>query len=234
MNRRGLLAVPLLLGFLATTAPGCRARDKPRKAPLPGASGKLAGAYRARATNPGMTGSYAADVVIKLTGAYYSLDWRLAAGRNYRGVGIELPEFLAVGWGVEDHHVFVYEISGSRLIGRWASAKSNGKLGEEVLEGPAGLNGNHQIVEGIDPSGAAYDGTVSIAANGAVYRLQRRTSAGNAQGGVGIKKGNRLIVGAGPGGGAGVMVYTIQETGLSGQWAQPASNMLGTEYLTKR
>ncbi len=235
MNRPTPIILTLLLVGSIVTEPGCHSPDGKKRAPLQGASGKLAGDYKARATNPGGSGSYAADVSIRVTGSYYALSWKLGKDTAYAGTGIEMPEFLAVGWGVPDCHVIVYEIAGNRLIGRWASAKSDGKLSEEVLEGPTGLNGNYRIVDGYDAtSGATYDGSVSISANGAVYRLQRRLSNGTVQGGVGLKKGNRLIVGAGPGGGAGVMVYTIQEKNLSGQWAQPSSNMLGTEYLTRR
>lgn len=212
---------------------GCQS-NSPQATPASGASGKLAGKYKARATNPGGAGSYTAEVTIARSDAYYSLTWRVGKERSYRGAGIELPGYLAAGWGLEQYYVFVYEISGGRLLGRWAHHGSTGKLSSEVLQGPPGLNGNFTIVEGYDAArSTTYDGSVSIAPNGAVYRFQYRRSGGIELAGLGLKKGKWLIVGAAPGGAAGVMVYTLSGASLNGQWAQPTSNMLGTEYLSK-
>jgi hypothetical protein len=212
---------------------GCQA-EPPKIEAAPAVSGKHSGRYSARATNPGGQGDYTADVTITASGAYYTLNWKIGKERSYTGVGLEIPGFLAVGWGHAGYRVFVYEVTGKEIVGRWAAADNQGKVGSEVLEGPQGLNGSYRIARGYDPArDASYEGMVSIAPNGAVYRLQRSVR-GHVLGGVGIKKGSRLIVGAGPGGGAGVMVYTLQEQGLSGQWAQPTSNLLGTEYLSRR
>ena len=220
------------LTCLAGVALACQGNAPP--APASGATGKLSGKYKARATNPGGAGSYTAEVTIERDNAYYSLNWRVGKERSYRGAGIELPGYLAAGWGIEQHYVFVYELTGNRLLGRWAHQASGGKLSSEVLEGPPGLNGNYAIVEGYDAPGSKhYDGSVSIAPNGAVYRFQHRRSGGETLAGIALKKGKWLIVGAAPGGAAGVMVYTLSGPALNGQWAQPTSNMLGTEYLSK-
>jgi hypothetical protein len=203
--------------------------------PATGATGKLTGKYSARATNPGGAGNYTAQVSIARTSAYYSLSWQIGKERSYGGVGIELPGYLGVGWGLKDYRIFVYEISGNRLLGRWASQASKGELSHEVLQGPGSLNGNFVISDGYDAArGRRYDGSVSIAPNGAIYRFRHQASRGDELAGVGIKKGKWLIVGAAPGGAAGVMVYTISGKALNGQWAQPGSNMLGTEYLSRR
>ena len=231
---REMLAKFILVALAAATLLACN-RSAARAEPESGATGKLAGEYQARATNPGGQGSYDTQVSISRTGAYYSLSWKIGKERTYRGVGIEFPGFLGAGWGLEGYQVFVYEISGSELRGRWAGADNKGKLGSERLQGGSTLNGNFEIVEGYDPVlGEHYDGSISLAPNGAIYRVQRTTSHHKPLGGVGIKKGNRLIVGFGPGGGAGVTVYTLKPKGLSGQWAQPTSNLLGTEFLTQR
>jgi hypothetical protein len=219
--------------YLICAALACESRA-PKDAPASGATGKLAGKYKARATNPGGTGSYTADVTIVRNDAYYALTWQVGKERSYRGAGIELPGYLAAGWGIDQYTVFVYELAGGRLNGRWAHQASAGKLSSEVLEGPAGLNGSFTIVDGYDrAAGRRYDGSVSIAPNGAVYRFQYRRSDGVELAGLGLKKGKWLIVGAAPGGAAGVMVYTLSGASLNGQWAQPTSTLLGTEYLSK-
>jgi hypothetical protein len=51
--------------------------------------------------------------------------------------------------------------------------------------------------------------------------------------GAAMKKGSRFFVGWARGGGA-VMVYSVKDKKLSGQWAQPGSSQLGTEFLTRR
>lgn len=224
----------LLFVVWSLSALACNAKPE-RHTSASAASGKHAGSYRAQVTNPGGLGSYSADVTIGTTGAYYSLTWTIGKERKYQGLGIEWPGFLAAGWGIREYRVYVYEISANRLIGRWAGAQSAGKLSRETLEGPPTLNGNYRIVDGHDSvRDVRYEGTLSIAPNGTIYRITRNVPGEPALGGVGIKKSNRLIVGAGPGGGAGVTVYTAVAQGLSGQWAQPGSNLLGTEYLTRR
>jgi hypothetical protein len=51
--------------------------------------------------------------------------------------------------------------------------------------------------------------------------------------GAALKKGSYLFAGFSASG-AAIMVYTIKDGKLSGQWAQPSSSQLGTEFLTRR
>lgn len=222
-----------MIVLVASTA-GCQKRGSP---PLPRweASGKLLGKYViTSASNPGgQPGAYTGNVEVSKSGSYYSLTYALHGGQSYRGVGIETGEYLGVGWSTaEPFAIVVYSLEGRRLDGRWASSTSGGKLGSEVLSGPPGPTGSYEIVEAFSPeTGKSYRGTVSIQQNGSIYRMLW-SIGGETWSGVGIKKGSLLFAGRAPGGGA-VVVYTLRSGTLAGQWAQPATSELGSEYLKK-
>ncbi len=203
--------------------------------PASGASGALNGEYTiTSATLPGGSrGAYPGNVKIQKTGDYYGVEWSFDHKQSYRGVGIEEGEFLSAGWGMaEDSGVAVYQIAGGQLNGRWAASNGSGKLGKEEATGPSGLNGSYTIVAGRTPNGDSYDGQLAITPSGNMYRVIRRAGADTFHGAA-VKKGSRLFVGWAKGGGA-VMVYTVKGDKLSGQWAQPGSSQLGTEFLTRR
>jgi hypothetical protein len=228
---KSLVPLLLILGSLALSS--CRKSSRPE--PPAAASGKLSGEYRiTSASRPGGNRSvHAGTVTIEPAGSHYAVSWRLEAGQSYRGVGIEEGEFLAVGWGAaEDSGVAVYEIGGGQLKGRWAASNGGGKLGSEELRGPSALNGTYEIEDARSPAGDSYDGQLSLTPSGSIYRLIRRAGTTTYHGAA-IKKAGRLFAGWDRGGGA-VMVYTVKEGKLNGQWAQPSSSGLGTEFLTRR
>jgi hypothetical protein len=225
----------LLLFLILLLAPVAGCKKRALSEPPSGASGALNGEYSiTSASRPGGNRStHAGSVTIEKSGNYYGVAWRLDGGKEFRGVGIEAGEFLAVGWGpADDCGVAVYEIAGERLIGRWASASGAGKLGGEELRGPTGLNGSYTIVTGRTPAGESYDGQLAITPSGNMYRVIRRAGSDELHGAA-MKKGSRLFVGWARGGGA-VMVYTVKDSKLNGQWAQPGSSQLGTEFLSRR
>jgi hypothetical protein len=220
--------------FLGSLALPC-CKKTTRAEPPAAVSGKLSGEYTiTSASRPGGDRHvHAGTVAISAAGGQYAIEWRLENGQKYRGVGLEAGEFLAAGWDAAgDAGVAVYEIDGGQLRGRWATAGDGGKLGTEELRGPAGLNGSYEIVGARSPGGGAYDGQLSLTPSGSIYRLIRRAGPSTYYGAA-LKKGSRLFAGFSTGGGA-VMVYTIKDKKLNGQWAQPSSSQLGTEFLTRR
>jgi hypothetical protein len=221
----------VLLGALAL--PCCK--KSTRAEPPAAVSGKLSGEYTiTSASRPGGDRNvHAGTVAISAAGGHYAIEWRLANGQKYRGVGLEDGEFLAAGWDMAgDPGIAVYEINGGQLKGRWATASGGGKLGSEELHGPSGLNGSYEIVGARAPGGGSYEGQLSLTPTGNIYRLIRRAGSSTYYGAA-LKKGTRLFAGFSAGGGA-VMVYTIKDDKLNGQWAQPSSSQLGTEFLTRR
>jgi hypothetical protein len=223
--------VAVLLGALAL--PACKKTAPPEASAA--VSGKLSGEYSVTsASRPGGDRSVnSGTVAIKVNGGHYTLEWRLQNGQKYGGVGLEQGEFLAAGWDASgDAGVAVYEINGGQLRGRWAMASGGGKLGAEELRGPSGLNGVYEVVAARSPSGEFYEGQLSLTPSGNIYRLIRRAGSATYYGAA-LKKGSYLFAGFSTAG-AAIMVYTLKDGKLSGQWAQPSSSQLGTEFLTRR
>ncbi|HEY0077756.1 MAG TPA: hypothetical protein VGB73_03850 [Pyrinomonadaceae bacterium] len=194
----------------------------------------LSGSYRiASSSNPGGGGSYEGKVNIARQGGSWNLVWMIPGSVVYKGVGLQLDDTLAVGWGMgEDYGVAAYRIAAGRLDGIWTSADERGAVGAEVLEGSANLNGTYRIVKGLSANGERrYSGTVSITPKGEVYSVKWRLTQ-ETYDGVGIRQGNLFIVGWGQAGkGAGVVAYRIAPRALQGRWATPEDTRLGTENL---
>lgn len=187
----------------------------------------------ASSANPGGGGAYEGSVEITQNGGYYDLSWTLKKGQGYQGVGLVVGDILGVGWSPKSPGVVVYTIDGGTLNGTWSTAGSGGKVGTEKAEGPAGLNGSYRVT-GTNPGGSGgYNGTLSITPAGSVYRLAWRVGNDSYQG-LGIKRGDKLVVGWSTEGSAGVVLYSIKGSTLDGVWAQPGSTALGSERLTKQ
>ncbi len=96
------------------------------------------------------------------------------------------------------------------------------------------LRGTYQIVAARSPvSGKSYQGTVSITPTGDTYQLQWKLPR-ESYGGVGIRRGNKLVVGWGARQGSGVVAYTRHGPDLDGVWSTAGGNKLGTEVLRPR
>ena len=202
--------------------------------PPPRVARDLSGSYTiASASNPGGGGGYEGKVSITRQGGSWNLVWMIPGSVVYRGIGLQLDDTLAVGWGMgEDYGVAAYRIADGRLDGIWTSADERGAIGAEVLEGSANLNGTYKIIKGLSAGGERrYSGTVSIAPKGEAYSVKWQLTRETFEG-TGIRQGNLFIVGWGQTGkGAGVVAYRIAPRALSGRWATPGDTRLGTENL---
>lgn len=186
----------------------------------------------ASSSNPGGGSAYQGQVAIRKNGDVFDLRWSINNAPAYSGIGIREGNILGVGWGVGDNFgVVVYRVQGGSLRGRWASAGTQGQIGTEDLQGPAGLRGTYNIVASHSPiGGKSYTGTVTIQPTGETYTLQWNLPR-ESYGGVGIKRGDLLVVGWGAGKGAGVVAYTGKGDDFDGVWATPGGTQLGTEVL---
>jgi hypothetical protein len=193
----------------------------------------IAGTYRiASASNPGGS-SYTGSVAITRSGDVYHLDWTIAGSPGYVGVGLHVGGVLGVGWSTSGAPgVVVYKVDGGKLDGRWATGAASG-VGTEVLDGPPGLSGTYKIVQGKNPDGSSYTGSVKIAKQGDVYQLAW-SIPGTSYAGIGILKGKVLSVGWGQGNPPGVVAYSVERAKLDGVWATPSDKGLGKERLERR
>lgn len=224
----GVLIAPLL-ACKGTSSSGGTAVTPPM-----GATGKHSGSYTiSAARNPG-GGEYTGEVAITQNGQIYLMNWTLGSSNAKQvGVGIEDGTTLAVGLSdSEPYGVVVYHVNGGQLDGTWG-LPSMAKLGAESLKGPAGLNGNYQIIKGQNPDGSIYKGTVDITPRGKLYDVKWNIP-GNSYSGVGLLSGNVFAVGWGTAKNVGVVLYVESGGKLVGQWGQPGGTDLGAETLTKR
>ncbi len=199
------------------------------------AGADLSGNYNiTAASNPGGGGGYKGSVDIASAADAYTLKWNLSGQPGYTGVGIDQDGILGVGWGTGSKYgVVVYKVNGGTLNGRWALSNATAGVGTETAVGPEGLNGAYKV-EGKSPkTGSDYKGTLTITPAGSVHKVGWALTSGEKYSGVGILEGSTFVVGWGIGGSAGVVVYTRAGTGLSGKWAMPTSNSLGSETLAR-
>jgi hypothetical protein len=162
----------------------------------------------------------------------YRLHWTIAGTPPYHGIALPTSDGLGVGWGRgRAYGIVIYTISGSSLHGVWATSDSD-KSGTEDLTGPATLGGVYSIAHAVTQKGTPYTGQVTITPTGATYAVAWKIADGSAYGGVGIKDGDRLIVGWGTADKeAGVVDYKLRGGELVGTWAIPGGTALGEETL---
>ena len=191
------------------------------------------------ASNPGGGSTYRGSVDIGAASQdVATLTWQIPNSPPYSGTALldvdDEQDVLGVGWGTGSNHgVVVYRIDGGTLRGRWAGAQTQGSYGTEVLEGPKELNGRYEITSSKSPvSGGSYTGSVTITPRGEVFDVHW-TLAREQYRGVGIRRGNLLVVGWGIGGDSGAVLYTRANDGWQGVWAQPNGVALGSENLAR-
>ncbi len=199
-------------------------------------AGDLAGAYTIlQGSNPGGQGRYTGAVTLEAVGPYYTMVWRIPNSPPYGGVAIHSGDLLGVGWGTGQRMgVTVYQIEGTRLEGAWAVPGATTALGKEVLEGPSGLQGTYRIVDAYHPTThRPYRGTVRIWPTGQTYQVEWRLSNETLRG-VGLREGNRLVVGWGAQQGIGVVAYRVSGEQLIGKWAQLGGSTVGAETIRQK
>ena len=190
-------------------------------------------------SNPGGGGgSYGGTVRISRMGEAYRIAWTLTGGESYEGVGIQMGDALAVGWGTGSgkHGVVAYSISGGTLAGKWTLSDMRGAIGTEELAGSPALTGAYKIVKSTTPGGGkGYAGTVTITPSGDTYTVAWKLTSGESYNGVGVRQGDLLVVGWGISqDSVGVVHYWKQGAALQGVWAIPGGKSLGTETLTRQ
>lgn len=200
----------------------------------------FSGSYKiTSSSNPGGGGGgYGGIVRISKMGGAYRIAWTLTGGESYEGVGIEMGNALAVGWGTGSgkHGVVAYSISGGTLAGKWTLSDMKGAIGTEDLAGSPALAGAYKIVKSTTPGGGkGYAGTVTITPHGDTYTVAWKLSSGESYNGIGVRQGDLLVVGWGISqDSVGVVHYWKQGTALQGIWAIPGGKSLGTENLIKQ
>jgi Caspase domain len=173
----------------------------------------LTGVYRSNGSNP--NGSrYRGTTAISMRGDQVRFTWWI--GREmYTGVGQFAGRMLVVNWGAKHPVVYTFGPRGG-LDGEWADGTATDQL---ELFARAGRDvptpGGRYIVNGRNPNGSRYSGTVSIARRGGQFELDWRVGTSSYRGS-GTLENNLLTVDWGS---TQPLVYALREDGsLMGLW----------------
>jgi hypothetical protein len=236
----GMTVAALLLVSInfnhTTTASAARSTTKNLMVAV---GGDLSGNYKITSSSNPDGGSYQGMVRISGLGDAYRIVWTTGANQSYEGVGIQMGDALAVGWGTGSgkNGVVAYRINGGTLSGRWTLSDMRGAIGTEELAGSPDVRGAYRIVRSTVPGagGKGYAGSVTITPNGDVYTVVWKLASGESYNGVGVRQGDLLVVGWGISqDSVGVVSYRQQGAALHGIWALPGGRRLGTEVLTRQ
>jgi hypothetical protein len=186
------------------------AEDEPAEAPT------LTGVYRANGTNP--SGSeYTGIVALEEDGADFKLTWWI--GKDvFKGSGHYAGKMLVINWGDKTPVVYSFGDDGA-LDGEWADGSASETLtpvgAAASADGDTDPPEGEYRVEGRNPEGKDYEGTVTIAEDGDGYRLSWKVGD-SAYEGTGSFADNLLTV---DWGGTTPIVYALADDGsLTGLW----------------
>lgn len=163
----------------------------------------------------------------------YQLSWNTSEG-NYQGLGFYEDGRLLVGSGREDgiYGVALYRIEGDgTLAGKWSLSTAQGEVGTEIATGArSGDVAGEYRTESTDPGQAesSFTGRLTISRLEDTYRLVWRVDEDTYRG-IGLRSGDWLIVGWGPGDDFAVAEYEFDGNEATGRTAVSGSVNAGEE-----
>lgn len=190
--------------------------DEPRRQiPPVEAAPTPAGVYHAAGVNPNGN-RYRGMVTIVPSGDEFRFDWWIGK-QVFHGAGRFAGRMLVVEWG--DQHPVVYTFpSLDKLDGEWADGTATETLNlfaKAANDGTPALGGRYKV-NGANPDGSRYSGSVTISQAGQGYRVDWVVGQSTYQG-IGVLEGNVLTVDWGS---DTPVVYALGPDGtLSGLWA---------------
>lgn len=210
--RRAGGARALLAGLLLVLLPTARAVDP-------------AGRYRISPVDTG-EGEPAAGgaVTIAARRHIFVVDWQTAGRRRQRGLALRDGEDLlgvSINTGGRAYGVAIYRREGNRWRGPWiTSLDAGGAPGEISFDGAPGgeLAGRHRLTGRRGGVSGGFEGAVTIVPKGEDYLLTFTVGGATVYRGLGVRRGERLVVGWSFGSSPALAVYqATTEGGLSGR-----------------
>jgi uncharacterized caspase-like protein len=197
-----------------TAAPKIAAREAPlRQVETATRLPALTGVYRSNGTNP--DGSrYRGTTAVTMDGDRVRFTWWIGS-RVFTGMGQFAGRMLVVNWGAKHPVIYSFGPRGD-LDGEWADGTATDRL---ELFARAGRDvpapGGRYIVNGRNPNGSRYAGTVSIVRRADRFELDWRVGSSTYRG-TGTLENNLLTVDWGS---TQPLVYALREDGtLMGLW----------------
>jgi uncharacterized caspase-like protein len=198
-----------------TASPQTAAREAPlRQADTAPRLPALTGVYRSNGTNPDGN-RYRGTTAITTEGDRVRFTWWIGS-QMYTGTGQFAGRMLVVNWGAKHPVIYTFGPRGD-LDGEWADGTATDRL---ELFARAGRDvpapGGRYTVNGRNPNGSRYSGTVSIARRAGRFELDWRVGSSSYRG-TGTLENNLLTVDWGS---TQPLVYALSEDGtLRGLWS---------------
>lgn len=169
------------------------------------------------------------------TGNLYKVSWNTSQG-NYSGLGFYEEGRLLVGYGLEEgiHGVALYRIEDDgTLDGQWTLSTANGEVGTETARGGRGnrLEGEYQITSTDPGQDSSFTGSLRINELRDTYQVVWKVDDQTYRG-VGLRSGDWLVVGWGPGDDFAVSEYEFDGNKATARWAVSGSGNLGVEKIS--
>jgi hypothetical protein len=165
----------------------------------------------------------------------YMLSWEVPEG-NYTGIGLVRDNHLYAAWGAKANGVMVVRREGNHWAADWlGTTQSHQELGSEKFKGGGeALEGTHEV-EGKNPNGSAYTGSVTIEKTGDTYAFTW-TVAGETYPGIGIDVGEGKVLVAYGKNNFGVIAYDMSNMDevVQGRWAAHGQRVIGIERIRRR
>ncbi len=204
--------------------------------PAPAKIVDIAGKYDAVGNNPDGGGEYKAELTVTKRDDVYQFSW--VSGKNsYDGVGVMMDGQAAVSFTDGENGkgcgVVLYKIGADGTLTGKSGYWGTNTMETETAKRTSGtdLEGTYDI-EGKNPDGQAYKGTLKVKKDGDGYTFN--WDAGRLTSGFGIKGGDFIAVGVG-GKQCSFVGYDIQADGtLQGKWGGQGSTKFGTETAKKK
>jgi len=152
----------------------------------------------------------------------------------YNGIGINIGQTLFFSIGIEGTvGIAVYQADGTgNLKGSHTTTKAGGKIGNESITGASltALEGSFKISGNDIEKGTAYEGTVTIAKSGDIYKVTITVNDKSHEG-IGILSGDYFAVAWGSNAPYTLMEYVFDENSAKGKSAQSGMIAIGSENL---
>ncbi len=196
----------------------------------------IVGAYLVSGTEPGGAPEPAGKATITRVGSgeVYRLA-EVVGTTNVEAICLRRDTLLGCGWSSgRPVGVAVYDLGSNGFEGTTLYPGATSPSVERLHGDPTAL-GDFKL-QGVRPSGEAYDGIVTmIAGTAGVHRGIWSISGGFFAVGFGLRDGSSLVFGLNGEGSCGVVEYRIHPTGvLEGRWVDPLRGAdVGTERLTR-
>lgn len=191
----------------------------------PARAGDPAGRYHVSQVDTGEGESPAnGTVTIAARGRVFVVNWQTAGRRRQRGLALRDGEDLlgvSINTGGRAYGVAIYHREGNRWHGPWiTSLDAGGTPGEISFDGAPGgeLAGRHRLTGRRGGVSGSFEGTVTVVPKGEDFLLTFTVGGVTVYRGLGVRLGERLVVGWSFGSAPALAVYRVNaEGGLSGR-----------------